>query len=767
MSTQLSDQDILENAPNAKIFDRPMRVVALDVPNDQVWLSELRRQNSAKPSRMKTYFRAPRAFTLSEVRNQVEDFKLIKAKAGGRELLDTPDDAIISAAQTGRERRQFEKMIRDRNRRWTDLSPVLSGSIDSNKPRTFLQMMADPQLPKQIADRAAELGKAPSTLYSLLHQYWAMGSRKNSLCTNLCRCGCPGQAKPQSLKLGRTSRLHKAGLAGPGFTLTDEEKKKLGWGYTLISKTVPAKDAFHLASGAFWADREVDSNGRETAVLWPKDRRPTFGQFMYWGRKLNKEKSVRRMVLGEAMWDMKTGTRAGSLQDQVGAVAQLAYFDSTSTDVYLTSVRSRLTKLPPMIRLILKDARSEVIYGLYCGWEPPSPQTVLMAILNGCDSKVAYCERFGITITEEDWPSFLASTHQTDNGEGKAARITEAEQQFGFSVEYVQAGRGDKKGGIESQHHADHKSLDHKLSGTTHGRRHKRGEKLPVTDALWNYHEYMHELILEILEENNKEALELAPTAMLKEEPLLRPTRLNIFKWLRRKGLTAELPCNVDAMRAFLLPDHQAIIRKNGVYLMAEIHGRMQIIPKLRYSSSELVATGVLARVKLTDRAERTCIKLREDDLSSAWMATKNGMIPLKLTGSDTLLRDRMCLKDWCMWMESLTLEKDMRKGSDEQALLSKLLRIGGTTAGARAEQKAEIKERPRKPTTAEQKRGLKANRDIERILMAGEESPSPESVVVLMQCPPVQAEAASATTSASARAMRKFKQIEDARDAH
>lgn len=761
MSHEICDQDVLHNTPNSDVFAHPMRVVFVDKANDRVWLSELQRQHPKKTSRMQTYFRAPRKFSLSDTQNHLRDLRIITTKAPGRRLLDMPDDAILKSAQTGREKRQFEKMISDRNQRWTSILPVLSGSKESNKPRNFLNIMEDVQLPQLIKVRAAELGMAPSTLYSLLNQYWAQGSRRNSLCTNLWRCGCPGQSKAQRAKLGRQSRLYKKGLSSKGFTLTDDDKTKLAWGYKLITDLVTANDAFDLASGAFWADSTVDHRGKRCSVLWPIDQRPTMGQFMYWGRKLNKNKSVRRMLLGESKWDLQAGARGGSLKDQVSCVAQLAYFDGTSTDVYLTSVRSRLIALPPMVRLILKEARSGVIYGWYCGWEPPSPQTAMQAILHGCESKVEYCKRYGVTIAEGDIPSFLAATHQADNGELKAARITEAESQFGFSVEYAQASRGDKKGGVESQHRTDHKSLDHKIPGTTFGRIPKRGDKKPVTQALWNQPEYMHEYIQSVLDSNNEEALEIAPQEMLKEEPNLKPTRLNIFNWLRKKGLTAELPCNVEALRAFLLPDQPAVIRKNGVYLMAMIHGRLQVVPKLRYTSEELVATGVLSRVKLARKDLRTSIKLRNGVLSEAWMSTKDGMIPLRLSGSDTLLRDRTCLEDWRTWLEDITLERDLKKGDAQQARLTKLLRIKSTTETARAQKKDEIKKQSKAPSKAEQQKGLRANRELERLLQAEEQAhlddPAAEETPDLSVTTP----RSEVVLTASARAMRNFQDSE------
>ena len=148
---------------------------------------------------------------------------------------------------------------------------------------------------------------------------------------------------------------------------------------------------------------------------------------------------------------------------------------------YLTRHNSRLKKLPPMTRYILKEVRTGLIYGLHCNWEPPSPKSALLTILHGAmTSKVEWAKRFGVQRQEGIIPGLLCRTNLADHGELKGAEATEAETQFGFGIDLPTTMSGDRKGGVESQHHADHAHLDRKLPGTTRGKRPGRGDELCI-----------------------------------------------------------------------------------------------------------------------------------------------------------------------------------------------------------------------------------------------------------------------------------------------
>jgi len=238
-----------------------MRVLAIWPLEDTVWVIGLPRQHPNKASRTSSYMLGPQRRSLSTLGRMKDEHQIVASEFAGRALLDMQDDKILASAPHDRARKHRQKMIDDRDGRWEALLPVLCGA--GTKPRSFDELICDANLPAAIKQRAAELGKAPSTLYALLHQFWALGGRKNSVCTNLWKCGCPGQPKKQSSKLGRRSRLFTKNEVSEGFVLREEDKRKLGYGYRLINHRVSAHDAFILCSGTFWADRTVEVEAKK------------------------------------------------------------------------------------------------------------------------------------------------------------------------------------------------------------------------------------------------------------------------------------------------------------------------------------------------------------------------------------------------------------------------------------------------------------------------------------------------------------------------
>jgi hypothetical protein len=339
-------------------------------------------------------------------------------------------------------------------------------------------------------------------------------------------------------------------------------------------------------------------------------------------------------------------------------------FDGTTTDVYLVSYRSRLKKLPPLTRLILKESRVGLIYGLYCGWEPASPQTALLAILHGAmPCKVEWARRFGVVIAKGAIPGL-------------------------------------------------HAHLDKRLPGATRGKQRARGEDHAAIAALWNYYEYMAELIKYVVWHNTvQEVPDLAPDDMLLANPPIKPTRVNIYQWLTDRRMNFSLPVDYEALRAFTLPDMDAVIRKNGIYLEAKVHGRKMLLPRLRYTSAELAATGLLSQVKQTGSPIHVRLKMDRNDLSQAWLPTKAGMIRIATSPRDTTILTKLTLDEWILYWEEQVTRNDLAKGTTEQSDADTLLRRLETTATASKELEAEIAAIGTRPPKTKLTRDLDKNR--------------------------------------------------------
>lgn len=620
------------------------------------------------------------------------------------------DEEYKDSAPTKKERERRVARLASRDSAWDMVSAIVGDmsvrEIASNPMR----------LRPRILKQAEERGVNPTTVYRSLHIYLTSGGVRSSLIPNTQLRGAPGREKTHATKLGRKSRLEKAGdVKGACFILTPQAKQRLANGYAIRKKSKTVEDAYLLTCAVYWSTLKSDG----TPKLLPPNERPTRTMFKYWGRKLNNTES-RKNRIGSDAWT--SNITAGSTQDQVCAVGQMAMIDSTSSDVYLTSMMSRLKKLPPMHRTIVKEQRSTAIIGFYVGWEAPSSSTALQAILCSAESKVELCARFGISIKEgEGILSLLCKLYLADNGEMKSKYVTDAEKEFRFGVEYVKAYSGQSKSDVENQHHTDHKRLDHKLPGTTKGKQRERGEVHPANEALWNYFEYMHEFLLMVIEYNNEEVKHLAPTAMLKEG--VAPTRNNILKWMMDRNMRADIPCNVDQLRAYTLPSTKAVMTKTGIRLL--MPDGIRHVPELRFYAPELQQSHFFADSVKSGGSVEIKVKHKEDDLGHVWFALPTGLARIPNVSSDDEFVREATMADHIQWAELEDLRKDKGKAEEDQVKLDTITRREGTTLRAKKEAEEELAVLPKKPSKKEFRSELRKNRDEE---MTALRSQSPES---------------------------------------
>lgn len=704
--------EVVDNTDNgSKALPGPCRIIGFSVSTCEMWLIELPKCREPMLHRLPGYLRAPFAIPYSVCAGWKEAHRIYAVQVEESPALQLSDNNLLDSAIKGRKDRVVRD-LRQRDERYEVVKTILHPGESRTGILTASEVLSNTgELRARILRASKTHGVTRTTARHLLHLFWAGGSQLNALMPRFDRCGLRGHPKTSQKKLGRPSRLFKSGATtNPGFVLDEHAKNCIAWGYTLVNRERTLRDAYLLMSSRYWADHSIKPDGTVVATLHPEDQRPTLPQFLYWGRKLAK-KTVKEALLGPTKYRQASEAHGGSAQDLVCMAGQLGQFDGTSTDLYLCSLSSRLKKLPAMTRSILKDVRSDLIVGIYTGWDAPSPATALKVLQNAVDDKVSFCARFGITITADDWPSFLPRTILADNGELKGEKPTEAERQFGFGIEYAPVHRGDRKGVIETQHHTDHKKLDHKLPGTTKGKRRDRGEEHPVVHALLNYYEYMCELIRHVLDHNNVEEVpELAPVEMLMADPPIKPTRINIYRWLKAKNMVAEVPVDVAAFRAFTLPDWSAVLHKNGVYLVADLLGRRTRVARLRYSSKALIATGLMSKVKQSGSPIEVTVKFDQEDLSKAWLVTPQGLIAMTLQVKDHTFAKKFTLTEWLMLLSELTLRRDLQSGSRDQYDMNRVLRREATIANARAEARKEEEKLGGRPSKQSLKSRLRAN---------------------------------------------------------
>jgi F0F1-type ATP synthase epsilon subunit len=688
------------------------------------------------PNRMPRYLHCPQEEVFDQVVDAVLEMSLIVLHEPKK--AETPDSDLIALAETPAARERLLSSIQKKNVRYAAIKPLLYqaprgiGDDDSDPAqqppgreteppstkaevhrgarRRPLDIFQDPELPVRVGRLAKKHGVSAQTFMDWLYRFFAGKENLNALAPGYTRCGNPGIDKPQRAPLGRKRDPRDIGPTNPDpYQLSDTDKLRLGTGYRLIDKHTKPRRAYALIISVFWADHFYDpETGKTTFKVFPVHRRPSFAQFMRWGAEM-KGLSVADM-LRMPHERAQRETRGRDEQDRVSTLGSVAYFDATSTDTYLTRIGRRLKPLPAMTRSILEEGISGIWYGLYCGWDGPSPATALQCILNGADpDKIAkWNEEFDLEIPEDAIPSMLCDLHYADCGELKAAEITEAEGQFKFSIEYASPHRGEKKGPVESSHHASHKALDHEMPGSTHGRQARHGEKPAVRDALFDRKQYMRELLLYIVYHNCVEEVDYAPPEM--QARGIPPTRINIYKWYKRKNGDFSLPYNFESLRALCLPKLPAVIRKRGVHLKVRLSNHTVILPRFRYWSQEFANTGIFAELNKSGRSIDTYVRIDKERPSECFISTTAGMFKLFNRRSDTLFNRDYTLTDYLDLQEELRRGRLRREDDRLQIDAETAVRRKDMELAARAEKKAQAREAPEEATAKASRGALKAN---------------------------------------------------------
>lgn len=657
------------------------RVLSVKQLAEAVWLISLNEGNCQNVE-SRRYCLGPKYYPLPLISEALERGALIMESVPLPGLWQMTDADYLKSAPSDRERKLRSKRLESRDFRWRAVHAVVGDQLARDLVPTT-NRLAD-----TVRSTAKLYKRSVPTIYSWVHRYWAGGECLNSLLPNTNLCGGPGKRKPYSpRRKGRKPRLYKAGLAqSEGYVLQDVDKERLAAGYALIKPGVTMHDAYLETMGVYWAETTQDEAGRWNCRLLPESLRPTEVQFAYWGRVLHGT-PLRRKIAGLENWQTSTLAMAGSAQDQVHAVGQMAMIDSTSSDIYLTSAISRHKILPPMRRTIVVDVRSTAVMGFYMGWEPVSSITSLQAILCSSEDKAELAARFGIKINPDDWPGMLHRLYLADNGEMKSLALQKAEQNFHFGVEYAKSGSGQSKSLVENQHHTDHKALDHKLPGTTRGRRAERGESNPANAALWNYHEYMHEYILAVLEFNSEEVPHLAPFEMRTEG--LSPTRMNIFRWMRDHGMRADISFDMGQLRAYLLTERRAVMKRDGIHLLMD--DGIRRLPGHRFFCGELTSLHSWQSAAERGKGISLVVKINPQDLSRVWLATDTGLLAVPNVEAEQALLEEMTLTDCVMDVNDKDLRLDSKRVEDDQLGIDTIIRRLQITNSAKREKKEQV----------------------------------------------------------------------------
>lgn len=507
-----------------------------------------------------------------------------------------------------------------------------------------------------------------------LRAYLIGGMRQEALLPAWGRCGAPGRPRlPRADSKGqyttRPGRRNAAARHGSiehqGVVSTDDVRTRLrlGWRQFKTSKKVSVQKAYALTLAKYWADRvEVNDKGRKITLL-PIEQLPTLDQFRHHGPANDSKLSARRINIGEHRWDRDYRQEYGNERSRLKAACECASIDSTSDDQNLVLSIDRLTRLPTSWNTKVRENYTGYIASFYSGFERPETMTSLIAVAMAADSKVEFCARYGITITDDEWLSLNFRRIRIDNGEFKSEKGIGAMTASQVSMEFVEAYGAERKNGVESTHFQMQIGATHELPGSTQGQIRRRGDEDPTKDACLTHAEYMHHAIRWILYHNNVQRVEHLLTLEMRRDKV-EPTRAAILKWMIANGYMVSDSPNMTQIRRLCLPRIRAKVSAKGINVFDPTSKDIRYIPNLTYNSSALRATG------LTDQglSQDVWVHLNPNHLGKVWLLHREGLIEADLQTHDAELAD-LSLCEWLQIAESDRLERYLTGGKQLEVL--------------------------------------------------------------------------------------------------
>lgn len=622
-------------------FHRVLQVLELD---DEVVLIEVpsgpRQSDGAK---QKNYY-VKKFFTV-----QLSDLVLWKTQNMVVEttikwppLWAMSDDAI-RVEYPSRKGRTESPMIRDRDRKWELISPVIY-EYENNALTDFSEIET------LVRARAAEVGVSKGQALDAIRCYFAYGCIKNALLPNFADCGAP--AMPRIAKGKKAGRKNAAVLAGnialEGKILTEEDRQNLKDGWTMyVRPGTKVVEAYWATISAFYNIGYSLKNGYYTADLLDAELRPTEREFRYHGPLGEADGTATRRIMGEGEWLKNHRELIGSARDGVIAFGQACSIDASPIDVNLVACFDPLRPIGVGRALVVTDIGFDLIVGWHVAIAGVGADDANLAILCAALDKSGVLARYGLEdLPLEDFPSVFSSKILSDNGELRCIKgISENVDKLGSRIEFIPSGRPDHNSVSESGHHSRNCGLNHHLIGTTKGKQRKRGEPLAITKALLSHYQYMRLLILWIHWRNTKQRVpHLLATEMRRDN--VEPTRIAIYRWAKQKGYVAGKPIDALHAKSHLLTTYTASVKRNGLVLHRPNKGNaVELLSRAIFNDSYLATSGII-RAALNGGKKHIEVKVYPDDLSRIYLFDKNGVHEIKNTSNDALLVHEGCVTD-------------------------------------------------------------------------------------------------------------------------
>jgi len=299
----------------------------------------------------------------------------------------------------------------------------------ANEPDIF----DDKERRKKILEAINKFNVSEPTIYKYLRIYWQSGKLKDSLVPYYNKCGGKGKDKKLSdKKTGRPPGKPKS-KKDTLFIFEKDDDDDSGNG---VNITEDIKDIFKLVLKKYHKDGvylsvvyrrmkvdyfqvdSIDKDGENVKKMLPYGKMPNYRQFVRWSHKIESEEKKSIAKIGIYKHKMKYLLTEGNMTNKSLGPGFRYEIDATYSQVYLLNSIDGSLSIGEAVYYVVIDEFSRYVNGVEVTLNNPSGEGAMKCIYNCSENKVDYCKRYGLTITEDEWPYPGVPTKLlADNGE--------------------------------------------------------------------------------------------------------------------------------------------------------------------------------------------------------------------------------------------------------------------------------------------------------------------------------------------------------------
>lgn len=502
---------------------------------------------------LKEPYRKPRSLSIDEIRLSLARMEIKTAQFAPPSFM-IREDSEISAK---------EKAARDRC--WGTIKTLV-------EQRTAGDLFVDARFGKLVSECASVAGVSRKRIYNLLYRYWAYGHSRNAFLWEPGRGG-PGSPKKYKEETipGRPPTYRGVVKSDRAVKIDDYARMAMRSSFDLYAtRQVSSREAAHIAMcEQFYS--EVLPNGKLGDVI--RGSHPTISQFRYFTKKYYDEIRLLKVMAGEIRWDKDNRALVGTAVDGILGPGHRYEIDATIADVYLVHRVNRNWLIGRPVLYFVVDSYSRMITGVHVSLEGPSWDAARHALYNAFTSKVEYCKRYDIEITDEDWPCFhIPLEVAADRGELLSNAGEIMTRTLGPTLQIAPPFRGDWKPIVESRFRLINEGLNLKfIPGGIDQRRLERIDRDYRMDAVLDIDQFTRIILLQVLVHNrNLHLPHLATPEMIGEDLELTP--IEIWKWGMRNNVIKLNVKSEAEIKLGLLPSANATVRRGGIYFKGMLY---------------------------------------------------------------------------------------------------------------------------------------------------------------------------------------------------